>query len=152
MRNTECVTSLANSSAGHTIDGIQCLGVEQLRFHQHAHLAVFVDGEQRTVPESIGIVSGGTCLYWMHSHTPDGVVHIESPEIRTFTLGNYFDIWGQPLGPNRVGPAKGTVTAYVNGTPYTGNPRDIQLGEHVTVQLDVGKPVPYKDYKYPLGE
>jgi hypothetical protein len=139
------------SLTGKTIDGIQCLGSEQLAFHDHAHLAVFVNGAQRTVPAFIGIKPDGSCLYWLHSHTPDGVIHMESPEQRTFTLGNYFDIWGQPLSATQVGPANGTVTAFVDGKKVTGSPRDIKLGEHVNIQLDVGKVVPFKSYTYGEG-
>ena len=40
-------------------------------------------------------------------------------------LGEFFDEWGQPLGPDQVGPAKGHVTALYNGKVYRGNPRDI---------------------------
>ena len=84
-----------------------CLGTEQLAFHDHAHLAVFVNGAQRTVPAFIGIKPDGSCLYWLHSHTPDGVIHMESPEQRSFTLGNYFDIWGQPLSATPGRPGQG---------------------------------------------
>jgi hypothetical protein len=136
---------------GKAVDGIECLGSEQLKFHDHAHLAIFVDGEQRTVPAFIGIAPDGSCLYWLHSHTPDGVVHMESPISRGFTLGNYFDIWGQPLSATQVGPAKGTVTAFVDGKKVSGDPRDIRLGEHVNIQLDVGKAVPFKSYTYGEG-
>ena len=145
------LASASTNLDGKTIDGIQCLGSEQLKFHNHAHLSVFVDGEQRTVPAFIGIAPDGSCLYWLHSHTPDGVIHMESPVSRTFTLGNYFDIWGQPLSATQVGPAKGTVTAFVNGKKVTGDPRDIRLDEHANIQLDVGKVVPFKNYKYGEG-
>jgi hypothetical protein len=145
------LASASKSLDGKTIDGIQCLGSEQLKFHNHAHLSVFVNGEQRTVPAFIGIAPDGSCLYWLHSHTPDGVIHMESPVSRTFTLGNYFDIWGQPLSSSQVGPEKGSVTAFVNGKKVTGDPRDIRLDEHANIQLDVGEVVPFKDYKYGEG-
>jgi hypothetical protein len=137
--------------SGKTIDGMSCLGSEQLAFHDHAHLTVLVNGARRTVPAFIGIKPDGSCLYWLHSHTPDGVIHMESPEQRSFTLGNYFDVWGQPLSANQVGPVKGTVTAFVDGKKITGNPRDIKLGEHVNIQLDVGKVVSFKSYTYGEG-
>jgi hypothetical protein len=143
------------------VDGISCLGNEQLLFHIHSHLAVFVNGEQRTIPMGIGIspprtvqqgfVVLGSCFYFLHAHTPDGIIHIESPVRRTYTLGNYFDIWHQPLSPTQVGPALGAVTAYRNGVLFTGNPRDITLGNHTLIQLDVGKAVPFKNYSFPAG-
>ena len=54
---------------------------------------------------------------------------------------DFFDIWRQPLGPNQVGPDKGKVTAFYNGRLYKSNPRNIPLGSHVQVQLDVGTPL-----------
>lgn len=135
-----------------TIDGIQCQATEQVVYHIHAHLTVFVGGQPRQVPFGIGIappnqvtdtpvggfVSGGTCFYWMHTHAADGVIHIESPSPSLYTLGQFFDVWGQPLGPTQVGPVTGTLTTFVNGREYTGNPRDISLQSHDEVQIDVG--------------
>jgi hypothetical protein len=117
------------------------------------------------VPEGIGIapprqvdqttdgpfVSAGSCFYWLHSHTDDGIVHIESPIRRTFTLGNYFDVWNQPLSAARVATATGPVTAFVNGRPFTGDPRTIPLGAHSVIQLDVGTNVAPVPYTFPQG-
>lgn len=141
-------------ASGDTVDGIGCLGQEQTLFHIHAHLTVFVDGAQRQIPYGIGITSpqvqstpnglfvgGGNCFYFLHTHAADGIIHIESPVQRTFTLADFFDIWGQPLGPDQVGPATGPVTALYNGRLYDGNPRDIPLRAHAQIQLDVGRPL-----------
>jgi hypothetical protein len=87
----------------------------------------------------------------MHSHTADGIIHIESPVQRTYTLGNWFDIWGQPLSATQVGPAHGTVIAYVDGQRVAGNPRDIVLGAHTVIQLDVGKDIALQPYTFPQG-
>ena len=148
---------LAETSAattGQTIDGIGCQTSEQTVFHIHTHLTIFVNGKQRQVPAAIGIpgavaeqtsagpfVDSGTCFYWLHTHAADGIIHIESPVERTYTLGEFFDEWGQPLGPGQVGPAKGKVTAIVNGKVFKGNPRDVPLGSHEDLQLDVGTPL-----------
>jgi hypothetical protein len=150
-------TALAQTSAGttgQTIDGISCQTSEQTLFHIHAHLTIFVDGQQRQVPAGIGIpaaqatstasgpfVTSGTCFYWLHTHAGDGIIHIESPVQRTYTLGDFFDEWGQPLGTDRAGPASGHVTALYNGKVYQGNPRDIPLTAHAQIQLEVGTPL-----------
>ena len=60
---------------------------------------------------------------------------------RVYTLGEFFDEWGQPLGPRQIGPAVGVVTAIYNGKIYRGNPRDIPLNKHAQLQLEVGKPL-----------
>jgi hypothetical protein len=54
----------------------------------------YVNGKQVSVPAGIGIASDNTCFYWLHTHTSDGVIHIEAPSGRSFTLGNFLDIWG----------------------------------------------------------
>ncbi len=136
------------------VDGIQCGASEQLAYHVHAHLQVYVDGKPRALPGGIGIpgssvqqssegpvASGGSCIYWLHTHAPDGIIHIESPTQRIYTLGNFFDEWHQPLTATQVAGAHGKVTAVVNGRPWTKNVRDIPLNPHTAVQLSVGSPV-----------
>jgi hypothetical protein len=138
-----------------TVDGIKCQRTEQVLFHIHAHLSVFVDGQARLIPYGIGIakplrgenttagpfVTSGGCFSWLHTHTNDGIIHIESPVQRTYTLGNFFDVWNQPLSTDQVGPAHGHVTVFVNHRLYTGNPRDIPLLPQAQIQLDVGTPL-----------
>ncbi|HEX4218459.1 MAG TPA: hypothetical protein VHZ02_08825 [Acidimicrobiales bacterium] len=144
----------SSAATGQMVDGIECNAREQVAFHVHTHLSVYVNGQLRPIPPGIGIVSPAAvstpegpfyqatqCYYWLHVHAQDGVIHIESPAGHSYTLGQFFDLWGQPLGAGQIGPAKGKVTSYVNGRPYRGNPRNIGLGSHVDIQLDVGTPV-----------
>jgi hypothetical protein len=148
------LASNASSATGNTIDRIQCNAGEKLVYHVHTHLTIFVNGSARQVPYGIGIVSpqlqqtshgpfvaGGACFYWLHTHAADGIIHVESPSRRTYTLGDFFDIWHQPLGLDQVGPVKGKVTAFYNGQVYKDNPRRIPLGNRTQIQLDVGTPV-----------
>ena len=146
------------ASAGTTgtgkVDGITCGPTEQLAYHIHAHLLVYVNGQARALPGGIGIpgsqvvsspqgpvAAGGQCIYWLHTHAPDGVIHIESPTKRIYTLGNFFDEWHQPLSSTEVAGAKGKVTAIVSGKPWTKDPRSIPLDPHAVIQLSVGSPV-----------
>jgi hypothetical protein len=159
-------------AAGHSpglnqsVDGIKCQRTEQVLFHIHAHLTIFVDGKQRLIPYGIGIapplrgenttagpfVTSGGCFAWLHTHTNDGIIHIESPVQRTYTLGNFFDVWNQPLGPDRVGPAHGHVTVFVDSRLYVGNPRAIPLLPQAQIQLDVGTPIiAPQSIKFPPG-
>jgi hypothetical protein len=144
----------SKAATGQPVDGISCQTSEQTLFHIHAHLTIFVNGAARQVPAGIGIpgaqatqtpqgpfIETGTCFYWLHTHSADGIIHIESPVTRTYTLGNFFDIWGQPLGPDQVGPAQGHVVAIYNGQVYQGNPRDIPLNAHAQISLQVGTPL-----------
>ena len=141
------------AATGQTVDGIQCGASEEVAYHIHSHLAVYVDGSPRAIPAGIGIVSpvaqpssagqfdsATRCYYWLHVHAQDGVIHVESPTVRTYTLGQFFAIWRQPLTAHRVGPDQGSVTAFVDGRRYTGDPAQIPLRAHEDIQLDVGSP------------
>jgi hypothetical protein len=143
----------ATIAHGQPVDGISCENSEQTLFHIHAHLTIFVNGAPRQVPAGIGIpgaamqdttagpfAGAGNCFYWLHTHSADGIIHIESPVHRTYTLGDFFDEWGLSLGPSQVGPAKGHVVVIYNGQLYAGNPRDIPLTAHAQIQLEVGTP------------
>ena len=141
--------------AGKVVDGISSAPLERLEFHVHAHLTIFVRGAARQIPYGIGIAppieqiqssrgpfaAGGTRFAWIHTHAADGIVHIESPVARVYTLGDFFDIWGQPLTRDRVGPEMGVVTAFFDGQRYIGDPRTIPLVAHAQIQLDVGGPL-----------
>ncbi|HEY1823732.1 MAG TPA: hypothetical protein VGG83_27825 [Trebonia sp.] len=142
------------TTAGQAIDGISCDTSEQTLFHIHTHLTIFVNGQARQVPAGIGIpgavaaqtptgpfIDSGTCFYWLHTHAADGIIHIESPVKRTYTLGEFFNEWGQPLSQSQVGPAHGKVTVIVNGQVFKGDPRDVPLGSHENLQLEVGTPL-----------
>ena len=142
-------------TTGQQIDGITCQAGEQVLFHSHAHLTIFVNGAPRQIPAGIGIappyevdetpagafIAGATCFMWLHTHAADGIIHTESPVRRIYTLGDFFDIWGQPLSAMRAGSARGQVTALFNGHVYRGNPRRIPLLAHAQIQLDVGRPL-----------
>lgn len=152
----------ASTTGTGTVDGISCGPTEQLTYHIHTHLAVYVNGSLRALPGGVGIpgssvviyrgapvAQGGQCIYWLHTHAPDGVIHIESPTARVFTLGNFFDEWHQPLGPGGVAGATGPVTAIVDGKPWTANPRAIPLIPHSVIQLSVGSPkVPFQQLSW----
>jgi hypothetical protein len=150
----------SGTAAGATIDGIPCQSGEQLAVHYHAHLSILIGGNETTLPAGVGIDQTAQCLYWMRVHAADGIIHIEAPKesaARKFTLGNIFDIWRQPLSSTRVGA---TVLAkdqklliFVDGKPYTGNPRDIVLGKYTQVVLEVTPPevTPPPTYTFPAG-
>jgi hypothetical protein len=155
----------ASASAG-DVNGIPCDALESTVFHIHVHLAIFLDGREQLVPFGVGIgqpwqvtnsdegpfVEDGACFYWIHTHTQDGVIHIESPVRRRFTLGDFFAIWQVPLSPTQVGPSQGPVITYVNGKRDDTNPSDIVLLAHERIQLNVGQDVPPYIFDFPPGD
>jgi hypothetical protein len=163
--STAPLAGTTTKATGQAVHGISCSTSEQTLFHIHAHLTVFVNGTPRQIPYGIGIpgataestqagpyVNSGRCFYWLHTHAADGIIHIESPVHRTYTLGDFFAEWGQPLGPDQAGPASGPVTAIDNGKVYRGDPRDIPLTAHAQTQLEVGTPlVAPESINFPSG-
>jgi hypothetical protein len=145
----------ASTTGTGKVNGISCGPTEQLAYHIHAHLAVFDNGAMRALPGGIGIpgstvqqtsqgpvAAGGQCIYWLHTHTSDGVIHIESPTQRIYTLGDFFDEWRQPLSADQVAGVHGKVTAYVNGKRWNHSLRGIPLIPHADIQFNIGHPAP----------
>jgi hypothetical protein len=151
----------ARGGVGQPVDGIDASSMEMLKVHVHAHLALFYNGEQIAVPYGIGIVkplevdrgfATGGKLYWLHTHDATGIIHVESPDDRAYTLGQFFDIWGQPLSAQQVADLRGPVRAFVNGRTFTGNPRTIPITAHALITLIVGQPVVAPPvYTFPNG-
>ena len=125
----------ATAATGQHVDGISCQTTEQTVFHIHAHLTIFVNGPARQVPAGIGIpgaraqntaqgpfINSGTCFYWLHTHAADGIIHIESPGHRVYTLGDFFDEWGQPLGPAAGRPGERTRDRHLQRPALPGQP------------------------------
>jgi hypothetical protein len=156
------VPNLASASStvhGTPVDGITCQSEahEVVKYHVHAHVSIYVNGRQERLPAGIGIteprlvehttagpffdVGIYDCLYWLHTHSYDGIIHIEAPSKQAFTLGQFFDVWNQKLGPERVGPATGKVVVFENGKRLSGDPTAVPLLAHGDIQIDVGTPV-----------
>ncbi len=153
---------------GDPIDGIACNAGEQLYAHYHAHLQLYVDGQDVPIPTDVGRQAYSGCYYWLHTHPfagDGGVIHIESPDSRAYDLQEFFDIWGQPFSAtNLLGhkvDASHKLTAYVyaptaqptddtqpftvtppsNLAPYTGDVTRIILKPHELIVLEYGTPV-----------
>ena len=123
------------------VSGITCDRGEHNTYHVHSLLKIRVDGAEAPVPANVG-VRPGVCLYWLHTHDANGLVHVEAPTQREFTLGQFFEVWGQPLGSDQVGPnvvGDGEqVFAFVDGQPYTGDLRAIQLLDNRRIEIQIG--------------
>jgi hypothetical protein len=140
--------------------GLPVLATEGAAVHIHEHLDLFVDGKAVAVPADIGIDTSEGFLSPVHTHDTSGIIHVESPVVRGFTLGQFFDVWGLVLDDDCVGiqcDGDGRLQyTWVNGQPYAGNPRDIVLTAHEEIVIAVGtpaqmpNPVP-SSYAFPAG-
>jgi hypothetical protein len=132
------INSFALAAAdGRPIAGIQCERQEYGDFHIHAHVDIFIDGKSKGVPAMIGILPAQKCLYWMHTHNDSGIVHIEAPKKRAFTLAQFFEIWKTTGAgaPER----KDAPKIFVDGRRVEKAIDQVELGDHMEIAVVYGK-------------
>jgi hypothetical protein len=133
---------------------IPCGPSEVLTRHEHAHLTILIRGQIKTVPAFIGITAGQIC--WLHTHDTSGIIHIEAGDTRTFTLGDFFAVWRQPLSEavidgDRIGNGE-TISVSVNGQATAQPSNLIVLSNHEDIVLQLGPPfLTPQPYVWPPG-
>jgi hypothetical protein len=139
------------------VDRIYCDALEQTAYHIHAHLTIYINGKQVAIPQGIGIASDQSCFYWLHTHTNDGVVHIEFPKQGNPTLANFLDIWGQSFNSsgfhNELASTAGW-TVYVDGKQVNSNFNQLVLQPHMVITIAYNSPniTPDTSFNWPAGE
>ena len=123
--------------------GLPALPAEGTVLHIHQHLDLLVDGRRVTVPAGIGI--GQTFISELHTHDTRGVLHVESERPQTFTLGQFFGVWGVPLSRTRIGGLEAgaggkVLRTWVNGRRFAGDPAAIELAAHQELVIAYGTP------------
>jgi len=122
--------------------GLPALAQEGTVLHIHQHLDLYVDGRRVTVPAGIGIEESQGFISPLHTHDETGVIHVESPDLRTFTLGQLFAVWGVRLTPRCVGGYCATgakqLWLFVDGRRVSKDPRLLPLTEHEEIVLAYG--------------
>jgi hypothetical protein len=141
-----------STAHGQPIDGLPCGAEMATAMHFHVYFEMYANGRQINIPANTGIVqtAQGTCLYPLHVHPENkNIVHIESPVQRTFTLGQVFDIWTQPLSQTQVlayrADSHHPITYEVfdangNLSKITGDPRAFVLATHQTIVILYNSP------------
>ena len=96
---------------------------------------------------------------FIHTMNP-GIIHIESPVAKDYTIGQFFDIWNKKFSNTQILDnivnGKNTLNVYVNGNKVNAgvNYRDIKLKAHDEIAVVYGKPpstIPSK-YNFPQAE
>jgi hypothetical protein len=141
--------------------GLQVLTAEGQVQHTHQHLDLYVDGAHVTVPAGIGIDATAGIISPIHTHDATGIIHVESPTVGDFTLGEVFEVWGVTFDAHCLGgtcDGDGRVlSVYVNGQPVTGDPRAVVLQAHQEIVVAMGtgaqlpSPIP-SSYQFPVGD
>jgi hypothetical protein len=161
-----------NPGVDHLPDRLDPLGLTPLSaegsvLHIHEHLDIYVNGKQITIPSGIGIYDN-QFITELHTHSagaeglpgpstrPTGVIHLEADKRQTYTLGQFFGVWGVRFTSNCIGGYCKQLTpwrVYLNGRLYTGDPSRIPLRKHDEYAIVIGTPpkkVPSK-FKWPQG-
>lgn len=144
-------TTVRSLHQGQVTDGVPCLSEDLPQHHIHVHLQILADGADVTVPAGIGVgrpwgvdpsgfIATGSCFAWIHTHDTTGVVHVVTPEEKSFTVGQLFEVWGQPLGNGYALGYHGTVAVFVNGRRFAGDPRTVSLTNLENILLELGTP------------
>jgi hypothetical protein len=140
------------------LGGIEVAGLLPVWFafqrHAHAHLDVFVNGVAVSVPAGIGIaepivgadgsvVSALFASAPVHTHTADGIIHVEADrQPLELTLGHFFDVWQVRLTSDCLGAYCAddarTLRVYVNGELQTGDPRSVVLSDFDEIAVVFG--------------
>jgi len=118
-------------------------------FHIHTHLSIFLNGEALAIPERIGIVKTTptvNCFYTTHTHDHSGKLHVEGATEGTYTLGQVFQIWGEPLTDTNVAGLTGMpIVVYVTDDGVTTQVdtdwQTIELKSHREITIQVGTPI-----------
>ena len=140
-----------------SVDGVNCDPTEAFTFHIHAHLDMIVDNKFVTTPAGIGI-KPNECLFWLHTHTSDGIIHIESPATRIFTLGQFIQVWDSTPGISptfeKLTNGDTNLKVFVNGNEVKDTFDKISLSAHDEIVIISG-PVPPSfpsSYQFAVGE
>jgi hypothetical protein len=144
------------------INGVPCDSGEQIAYHIHVHVSIYINGKSAEIPQGIGIGANGMCYYWMHTHTSDGIIHIEAPsKVHNVALDDFLTIWHVGFSklkfPQQLTQQTGWKI-YIDGKPFAGvvtSPlsTEVPLTSHMAVTLEYGthNPPPDKSYNFPAN-
>ena len=144
------------------INGVPCESAEQNNYHIHVHLTIYINGRRAIIPQGIGIAADHSCFYWMHTHTSDGIIHIEAPaKVHNVALDDFLTIWHDGFARLNFPPELNQNSGwniYINGKPFAGTVTsplntEVPLASHDVVTLEYGtnNPPPDKIYVFPAS-
>jgi hypothetical protein len=107
--------------------------------HTHQHVDLFVNGKSVIVPAGIGIGEG--LISPLHTHDVSGVIHVESPTVRSYSLAEFFAVWGVRLSKKCLADecGEGKLHFFVDGKP-AADPNLIVLTQHQEIAVAFGPP------------
>ena len=101
-----------------------------LAIHIHAEIIPILEHQPQLLPADIGVTPD--CMRPLHTHAADFRVHIESPEPVSWTVRDFFRVWGDD-NPYRE---LGIHNVSLNNERYEGDYNDIVLEDGTSVIID----------------
>ena len=108
------------------------------KYHRHALLRIYNDGRLIPVPPNVGWLSQDKVYSSIHTHEPNGVIHMESIRPHEYKLGDFFYIWGVSFGEESLGSLRAEgdneLNVYVNGKRVADPPNYVlQEGDVIAI-------------------
>lgn len=115
----------------------------------YAHVSILVNNELQRIPRYLGASPRPPthCFYAIHTHDATGKIHVTPEAPGTFTLGELFEIWRQPLTNTNVAGIVGLpIEVFVtdNGTTVKVEDTDwaaIELRPRREITIALGTPL-----------
>lgn len=135
---------------------LDALNSEGTVMHIHQHLDLIVNNQTVAIPSEIGV--GTNFISPIHTHDATGILHVESPVQKDFTLNQFFQEWGIDFSNNCIGKncadnSRKLVVA-VNGNPVS-DVSHMVLSPHEEIEIWYGdkntNPDLIKSYNFPQG-
>ncbi len=138
--------------------GLPALSAEGTSLHIHEHLDLYIHGQKITVPAEVGINQSDGFIATIHTHDTTGVIHVESPMVEKFYLGQFFDTWGVLLTQACLGgycnSGANQLKVYSNGQ-LVSDPANLELSAHQEIVITYGtsqeEPAIPKSFDFPKG-
>jgi hypothetical protein len=125
-----------------SVIGLPALKEEGTTLHTHQHLDIFINGQLVAVPTGIGVNQSQGFISPLHTHDTTGVIHVESPTVQKYYLGQFFDVWGVEFTKDCIGgycnSKNQSLKVYVSGERFQGDPRTIELQPYQEIVITYG--------------
>lgn len=122
--------------------GLPALAEEALTMHTHQHLDLWIEGKKIDVPSDIGVNEKEGFISIIHTHDKSGIIHVESPVVTDFYLGQVFDVWGVRFDSGCIGGhcAEGEkkLDVYVDGKKVDSDIREVKLDQKQEIAVVYG--------------
>jgi hypothetical protein len=118
-----------------------CLGSHSSEIsHIHSSLSIFIEGEEYSIPQNIGI-QDSSCpdgMRGIHTHDDTGRLHIETPSQIDAPVGAFFNIWGEVFNSEQIfdnyADSDYELVMFVNGEANNNFEKYIMLdGDEISI-------------------